>query len=161
MAVVLQADVTRPGHVLVCVIEFVRRPVRVLVSLLPAVQIHGNDLMTVQQHRDCFPPAGDRVAIPFPGRLHRIHGWRQIIKYRPAVFASHLLLPVRIQHLHFDGRVEPFLDVPRPEKNAAVGVFVKFELQVQDEVAVTLFCPDVATCFSSKPIRVNNSESRL
>src|SRR4051794_29127260 len=70
--VVLEADVPLAGEVLQRGLEFVLRPVGVLLWRGPLVQVRVDNRLAVQDDADLRPDGGDLDVVPLAGRLHRV-----------------------------------------------------------------------------------------
>jgi len=152
MAVVLEAEHSRPGHILIRSIELVLRTVRILVSFRPLIQIHADNPLIVHRYDDAVVKRHNRHAVPFARLLDDLFGRGKAVVDRTALMLVRLpvgIIVVRIMDLNLNTGVQPFLDIGGANEDAAVGSFGDFEFKVEDEIAVLVLRPDVTLAFAS------------
>ena len=158
MAVVLETEHSRPGHVLIRSIELVLRLLsalfdrRIPMSFGPLVQIHADDTLIVHRYDDAVVKRHDRHAVPFARLLDDLFGRGKTVIDRTALTRVRLpvrIIVVRIGDLNLNTGMQPFLDIGRANEDAAVGSFGDFEFKVENEITVLVLRPDVTAAFAS------------
>ena len=141
---VLQTDVPNSIEVLQSTTKLVVSIVGILAGRRPFIQIHIYDLLVIEHHLDATALAGQHTVIPLAGLVDRV-----LCRFLAIVDGSGrtLVVPVvpaeGIAHLYLDPRIDRVLQIGCVKEDAAVGALNNLELQIENEIAVLLFRPDV------------------
>ena len=128
-AVILQADIAGFDHVFVGALEFVGSTVRVLARRGPAVEIHIDDLLTVEGNADDIVFCIQNHVIPLAGRFAGIaRGRLKIVDCATAMRGSRLATR-GVEDLNLNAGLHGAIQIGPAEKHAAVGFGIVFELE--------------------------------
>ncbi len=149
----LQADRPAAGVVLEGSPKFVRRAVRVLVGLLPIIQIGMDDFLTVEDHHHETVLAGDGEVVPLAdGFRHAFARFAGIINRADHPMPSAV---GGIVNLNFK-RGQHIAGVAGVEKNTAVRFLLHLEFQIEDEIRVRILGPQRFVILGHQHLLIEN-----
>ena len=107
---VLQSYMAETGKVLQGATELVLCVIRIFVRSCPKVQIHINDLLTVEHYLDPTAFAGKRAAVP-PAWFsnHVLRRFEAIVYCSGSALFGAFVSSERAAHLHFDTSIDGIL----------------------------------------------------
>jgi len=140
-AVLLESNMPLPLKVLQGRTKLVLRPlgVGVPVRLCPSVQVHIDDLLTVENDADLIVLGGNSDMVPLAVLCHFLAGSQGIVNRTAAIPAG---LVDALVNLHFQAGLHTVLWVVGAKEDATVALGL--ELKIENEVAEALLGPNHA-----------------